>query len=98
MKKDDEVWYCVNSKGHKIPPYGDKVYPVAKPKKWTFDYVLNRIGIIIGLSMLLAVIMALSSCGTFKMTEKEKKVNYELDKLYLDYSYKRDSIIIEYNK
>ena len=29
---------------------------------------------------------------------KEKQVNYELEKLYLDYSYKRDSIIIEYNK
>ena len=43
-------------------------------------------------------IMLFSSCGTFKMTEKEKQVNYELEKLYLDYSYKRDSIIIEYNK
>lgn len=21
--KRDEVWYCVNSKGHKIAPYGD---------------------------------------------------------------------------
>lgn len=48
--------------------------------------------------ILISIIVLLSSCGTFKMTEKEKQVAYELDKLYLDYTYKRDSIIIEYNK
>ena len=46
----------------------------------------------------IGIMMFLSSCGTFRMTEKERQVNYELERLYLDYSYKRDSIIIEYNK
>jgi|TARA_R100001082_G_scaffold30439_1_gene15301 hypothetical protein len=41
----------------------------------------------------------LSSCGTLSpITEKEKQLEYEIDKLYLEYSYKRDSLIIEFNK
>jgi|TARA_R110000851_G_scaffold293955_1_gene448568 hypothetical protein len=64
---------------------------VPKPKnRWPMRIVFILI--------LIAIAFSLSSCGTFKMTEKEKTVNYELEKLYLDYSYKRDSIIIEYNK
>ena len=44
-----------------------------------------------------------SSCGTFtKLTEEQKKyrnnVAYELDKLYLEYTYERDSLILEYYK
>ena len=30
--------------------------------------------------------------------EKERQINYEIDKAYLEYIYKRDSLIIEYNK
>ena len=30
---NNEVWYCVNSKGHKIPPY-QTTYHVPKPKVW----------------------------------------------------------------
>ena len=45
------------------------------------------------------LIIFLSSCGTLTpMTEKEKQLEYEIDKLYLEYSYQRDSLIIEYNK
>ena len=33
MKNNDEVWYCVNSKGHKIPPYQSN-YHVPKPQAW----------------------------------------------------------------
>ena len=37
--KRDEVWYCVNSKGHKIPPYGNRIVPKDKSKlrhiNWT---------------------------------------------------------------
>jgi hypothetical protein len=41
----------------------------------------------------------LSSCGTFsKMTEKEKELNYQIDKAYFEYSFKRDSLILEYYK
>ena len=43
--------------------------------------------------------LLITSCGTFApLTEKEKELNYKLDKLYLDYSYERDSLIIEYYK
>ena len=45
------------------------------------------------------LIIFLSSCGTLtSMTEKEKELEYKIDKLYLEYSYQRDSLIIEYNK
>ena len=41
----------------------------------------------------------ITSCGMFTpMTEKEKQLEYEIDKLYLEYSYQRDSLIIEYYK
>lgn len=97
MNKKDEVWYCENSKGQKIPPY-KSIYPVPKPKKWTFERVLNRIGIIIGIAMLIAVVSGLSSCGSLRITEQDKITNYEIDKLWLEYNYKRDSILIEHNK
>ena len=89
----DEVWYCENSKGHKIPPYQSN-YPVPKPTKRR----TKIFKILIFMLISICIMMFLSSCGTFRMTEKERQVNYELERLYLDYSYKRDSIIIEYNK
>ena len=95
MKNKDEVWYCVNDKGHKIAPYKSRIIP--PDPKWynIFLIIPKKVYIII---LIILGIMLFSSCGTFKMTEREKQVNYELDKLYLEYSYKRDSIIIEYNK
>jgi len=30
------------------------------------------------------------------MTKQEKDLNYKIDKLYLEYEYKRDSLIIEF--
>ena len=39
--------------------------------------------------------MTLSSCS-YKLTERQVKIDYELDKLYLEYSYERDSLIIEF--
>ena len=94
MKKKDEVWYCENSKGQKIPPY-KSTYIVPKPKKWTFESILNRIGVIIGIAMLVAIVLGLTSCGSLRMTEKDKQVNYEIEKLYIKYTYQRDSILIE---
>ena len=38
------------------------------------------------------------SCTIGKITQKEIKINYELEKLYIDYIYKRDSLINEYYK
>tara|TARA_R110002012_G_scaffold49788_1_gene128697 strand:+ start:1586 stop:1795 length:210 start_codon:yes stop_codon:yes gene_type:complete len=41
----------------------------------------------------------ITSCGMLTpMTEKEKELEYKIDKLYLEYSYQRDSLIIEYYK
>jgi len=41
----------------------------------------------------------LSSCGTFTpISEKERELNYQIDKAYFEYSYKRDSLILEYRK
>ena len=40
-----------------------------------------------------------TSCGVLApMSEKEKELEYKIDKLYLEYSYQRDSLIIEYYK
>tara|TARA_R110002012_G_scaffold1863_1_gene8955 strand:+ start:511 stop:1197 length:687 start_codon:yes stop_codon:yes gene_type:complete len=57
--KRDEVWYCVNSKGHKIPPYGDS-YPVKKPKKG-FERFLDVMGWMVGMTLIIFCLMALFS-------------------------------------
>jgi uncharacterized membrane-anchored protein YhcB (DUF1043 family) len=64
----------------------------------------NSIGISVVLTMILVtvLIMVLSSCGTSRLTNEQVKhrdtIDYELDKLYLEYSYQRDSLIIEFYK
>ena len=51
--------------------------------------------LIIGLFLLILF----SSCGTLKpMTVEEKQLEYKIDKLYLEYSYQRDRLIIEHNR
>ena len=35
---------------------------------------------------------------TNEQIEKRNKIDYELDKIYLEYSYQRDSLIIEFYK
>ena len=53
---------------------------------------MKKLTIIIG-------ILLITSCGMFRpMTEAEKELEYKIDKLYLEYSYKRDSLIIEHYK
>tara|TARA_R100001440_G_scaffold47097_2_gene66870 strand:- start:10478 stop:10651 length:174 start_codon:yes stop_codon:yes gene_type:complete len=38
-----------------------------------------------------------TSCSILSpITDKERELNYQIDKLYLDYQYKKDSLIIEY--
>ena len=55
----DEVWYCENSKGHKIAPYGTN-YHVPKPRKRiTFEVILNFIGTLIGLTLVGSLIYVL---------------------------------------
>tara|TARA_R100000808_G_scaffold19283_1_gene41914 strand:+ start:554 stop:769 length:216 start_codon:yes stop_codon:yes gene_type:complete len=63
-----------------------------------FEKNLNRIYTISGIILLIVVIMSMTSCGTGQLTQKQVKINYELDKLYIDYKYKSDSLINEFYK
>jgi len=56
---------------------------------------------IINTILLLVVVIFVSSCGinrglTNEQVEKRNNIDYELDKAYLEYSYKRDSLIVEF--
>lgn len=56
---------------------------------------------IINTILLLVVVISVSSCGinrglTNEQVEKRNNIDYEMDKVYLEYSYKRDSLIMEY--
>ena len=66
-----------------------------------FEKNLNRIYSISGIILIIVVIMAMTSCGinrglTTEQVDKRDKIDYELDKLYLEYSYQRDSLIMEF--
>ena len=51
---------------------------------------MNKIAIIVG-------VLLTTSCGTFsKVTEKEKEVNYQIDKAYFEYITVRDSLMLQY--
>ena len=57
---------------------------------------MKKIIIVIG-------VLTITSCGMFtKLTNEQMKkrndVEYQLDRLYLEYSYERDSLILEYYK
>ena len=61
----------------------------------------NKKGNSLGLIMMVIItvlVIILSSCGTNRLTERQINIDYELDKLYLEYSYQRDSLIIEFYK
>ena len=51
--------------------------------------------------LLTSVVIYMSSCGvnrglTNSQVEQRNNIDYELDKLYLEYSYQRDSLIMEF--
>ena len=51
---------------------------------------MKKVIIIIG-------VLLTTSCGMFsEMTVEEKELKYQIDKAYFEYSYKRDSLILEY--
>jgi hypothetical protein len=53
---------------------------------------MKKIAIILG-------VLLVTSCGMFKpCTDEEKILNYKIEKLYLKYSYERDSLLIEHYK
>ena len=90
--KRDEIWYCENSKGHKIPPYGENKV-VHKDKSRLSD--INWTRVFLFLCIIILIAMTFSSCS-YKLTERQVKIDYELEKAYLEYSYQRDSLIIEF--
>ena len=63
-----------------------------------FERNLNRIYTLSGIILLVIIIMAMTSCGTSNLTQKQIKIDYELSKLWIDYQYKSDSLINEYYK
>ena len=74
--KNNEVWYCENSKGQKIAPYGSN-YEVPKPTS-RLEKVLNFIGAGIGIFLLIAVVAALlSSCNMTRLTATEIQAKRE---------------------
>ena len=46
----------------------------------------------------IVIIMLLCSCGTSQLTQKQVRINYELDKLWIEYKYESDSLINEFYK
>tara|TARA_R110002012_G_scaffold172770_1_gene337603 strand:+ start:413 stop:616 length:204 start_codon:yes stop_codon:yes gene_type:complete len=59
---------------------------------------VDRVYTLGGLVLLGVAIMAMSSCGTSQLTQKQIEINYELDKLWIDYRYESDSLINEFYK
>ena len=43
------------------------------------------------------IVLSTMSCAT-QLTQRQIEINYKLDKLYLDYRYKSDSLINEFYK
>ena len=62
------------------------------------EKVINVTYVTGGLVLLTAVVMMMSSCGTSQLTQQQVKINYELDKLWVDYKYESDSLINEFYK
>ena len=62
------------------------------------EKVINVTYITGGLVLLTTVVMMMSSCGTSQLTQEQVKINYELDKMWIDYKYKSDSLINEFYK
>jgi len=46
----------------------------------------------------IVMILSLLSACAYNVTPRQEQINYELDKAYLEYSYQRDSLFVEYNK
>jgi len=47
---------------------------------------------------IIVITMLMCSCGTSQLTQEQIKINYELDKLWIDYQYKSDSLINKFYK
>jgi len=58
------------------------------------QYTLGISGLLLGIFFWLCM---MSSCSS-KLTPRQVEIDYELEKAYLEYSYQRDSLIIEFYK
>ena len=54
--------------------------------------------IIVSISALVMISCGTSRNLTNEQIERRNNIDYELDKVYLEYSYKRDSLIMEFYK
>ena len=59
-----------------------------RQQRWFIVFYLSMVG----------VLLMMSSCGTSQLTQEQVKINYELDKMWIDYKYKSDSLINEFYK
>ena len=48
---------------------------------------------LIGYISLMIILVMMSSCGVSQLTQEQVKINYELDKLWINYKYESDSLI-----
>ena len=67
--------------------------------------VIFMVGKKISMKKIIVIIsvLVMVSCGTSRnltneQIERRNNIDYELEKVYLEYSYKRDSLIIEFYK
>jgi hypothetical protein len=44
------------------------------------------------------VLLTTMSCSVSQLTQEQVKINYELDKLWIEYKYESDSLINEFYK
>ena len=63
----------------------------------------NSVGLsIMIISIITILLFTLSSCGVSNLTSEQlnhrNRINYEMDKVWTEYQFKTDSLIIEYNK
>ena len=62
----------------------------------------NSVGLsIMIISIITILLFTLSSCGSSRFTTEElnhSKILYEIDKVWNEYKFKTDSLVIEYNK
>jgi len=63
----------------------------------------NSVGLsIMIISIITILLFTLSSCGSSRFTTEElnhrNKILYEIDKVWNEYNFKTDSLVIEYNK
>ena len=48
--------------------------------------------------IMIIIVLSTVSCGVNQLTQRQIEINYKLDKLYIDYSYERASLINEVYK